>query len=35
VDSLVIASVMSLGRTGRLWSSQQATGLDNDGYGDL
>ena len=35
VDSLVIADVTSLGRNGRLWSSQTATGLSNDGYGEL
>ena len=35
VDSQVIANVTSLGRTGSLWSSQQATGLGNDGYGNL
>jgi len=35
VDSQVIANVTSLGKAGSLWSSQQATGLSNDGYGVL
>jgi hypothetical protein len=34
VDSLVIANVTSLGRTGSLWTTQKATGLGNDGYGN-
>lgn len=35
VDALVIADVTSLGTAGNLWTSQTATGLDNDGYGTL
>ncbi|WBO68658.1 hypothetical protein [Streptomyces camelliae] len=35
VDSLVIADVTSLGTSGRLWSSQSQTGLDNGGYGTI
>jgi hypothetical protein len=35
VDTLVIADVTSLGTAGDLWTSQTATGLDNDGYGTL
>ena len=35
VDTLVIADVTSLGKTGRLWTSQTATGLSNGGYGTL
>ncbi len=35
VDTLVIADAMSLGKTGRLWTSQTATGLANSGYGTL
>ncbi|OLZ63754.1 hypothetical protein AV521_37690 [Streptomyces sp. IMTB 2501] len=35
VDSLVITDVASLGTSGRLWSSQTQTGLDNDGYGTI
>ncbi len=34
VDSLVMANVTSLGQTGSLWTTQKATNLDNDGYGD-
>ncbi len=34
VDSLVIGNVTSLGRTGSLWTTQKATGLGNDGYGN-
>ncbi len=33
VDQLVVADVMSLGATGQMWTSQTATGLDNNGYG--
>jgi hypothetical protein len=35
VDMLVIDNVTSLGTSGSLWSSQTATGLDNDGYGTI
>jgi hypothetical protein len=35
VDSLVFADVTSLGTKGNLWTSQTATGLDNDGYGEI
>ncbi len=35
VDALVIADVTSLGKTGRLWTTQVATGLANTGYGTL
>ncbi len=35
VDGLVIGDVRSLGTSGRLWESQQDTGLGNDGYGSL
>jgi len=35
VDSQVIGDVTSLGAGGHLWSSQTATGLDNDGYGTI
>ncbi len=35
VDSLVIADVTSLGKAGRLWTSQTSTGLGNGGYGTL
>ena len=34
VDSLVIGNVTSLGKTGSLWTTQKATLLGNDGYGD-
>jgi len=35
VDSLVIADVKSLGKSGKLWTDQNATGLTNQGYGTL
>jgi hypothetical protein len=35
VDALVIGDVTSLGRRGRLWTSQNQTGLPNNGYGVL
>jgi hypothetical protein len=35
VDSLVIADLKSLGKTGSLWTTQTATGLGNSGYGTL
>jgi hypothetical protein len=35
VDALVIADVMSLGKTGKLWTRQTDTGLANSGYGTL
>jgi hypothetical protein len=35
VDSLVIADLKSLGKTGSLWTNQTATGLGNSGYGTL
>jgi hypothetical protein len=35
VDSLVIADVKSLGKSGSLWTTQTATGLGNSGYGTL
>jgi hypothetical protein len=35
VDSLVIADVKSLGKSGTLWTDQNATGLANSGYGTL
>ena len=35
VDTLVIADVTSLGKTGHLWTSQSQTGLANGGYGTL
>ena len=35
VDSLVIADVTSLGKTGSLWTHQTNTGLSNSGYGTL
>jgi hypothetical protein len=35
VDSLVIADVKSLGKSGKLWTDQTATGLTNQGYGTL
>ncbi len=35
VDSLVIADVQSLGKSGSLWTTQTATGLGNSGYGTL
>lgn len=35
VDAQVIADVTSLGRRGRLWTSQTQTGLPNSGYGTL
>jgi hypothetical protein len=34
VDSLVMGNVTSLGRTGSLWTTQKATNLGNDGYGN-
>jgi hypothetical protein len=35
VDSLVIADVTSLGKTGHVWTSQSQTNLSNAGYGTL
>ncbi len=35
VDTLVIADLTSLGKTGQLWTHQTATGLANSGYGTL
>jgi len=35
VDALVIADVMSFGKSGDLWTHQTATGLANSGYGTL
>ena len=35
VDSLVVADVKSLGKSGKLWTDQTATGLTNQGYGTL
>ena len=35
VDSLVVADVKSLGKSGQLWTDQTATGLANSGYGTL
>ena len=35
VDSLVVADVQSLGKTGQMWTDQAATGLTNSGYGTL
>ncbi len=35
VDSLVVADVKSLGKSGQLWTDQTATGLSNSGYGTL
>ena len=35
VDSLVVADVKSLGKSGQLWTDQTATGLTNSGYGTL
>jgi hypothetical protein len=35
VDSLVLADVTSLGKTGHLWTSQSQTNLSNAGYGTL
>jgi hypothetical protein len=35
VDSLVVADVKSLGKSGKLWTDQNATGLANQGYGTL
>ena len=35
VDSLVIADVKSLGKSGKLWTDQNTTGLTNQGYGTL
>jgi hypothetical protein len=35
VDTLVVADVTSLGKTGHLWTSQSQTGLTNGGYGVL
>jgi hypothetical protein len=34
VDSQVIANLTSLGQKGSLWTTQKATGLGNDGYGN-
>ena len=35
VDSLVVADVKSLGKSGKLWTDQNATSLTNQGYGTL
>jgi hypothetical protein len=35
VDRPVLADVTSLGTSGTLWTTQTATGLDNDGYGTI
>ena len=35
VDALVLGDVASLGLRGRLYTTQTATGLSNDGYGEL
>jgi hypothetical protein len=35
VDTLVIADVTSLGKSGSLWTHQTSTGLANSGYGTL
>ena len=35
VDSLVVADVKSLGKSGTLWTDQANTGLENSGYGTL
>ncbi|GGN84045.1 pectate lyase [Actinoplanes lobatus] len=35
VDKLVVADVTSLGAKGALWSTQTATGLNNNGYGTI
>jgi hypothetical protein len=35
VDSLVVADLKSLGKSGQLWTTQTATGLGNSGYGTL
>jgi hypothetical protein len=35
VDSLVVADVKSLGKSGKMWTDQNATGLTNSGYGTL
>ncbi len=35
VDALVIADVTSLGKKGHMWTSQNATGLSNNGYGPV
>jgi hypothetical protein len=35
VDSLVVADLKSLGKSGQLWTDQTATGLGNSGYGTL
>ena len=35
VDSLVVADVKSLGKSGQMWTDQNATGLTNSGYGTL
>jgi hypothetical protein len=35
VDTLVLADVTSLGKSGHLWTTQAATGLTNGGYGTL
>ena len=35
VDTLVVADLTSLGKTGSLWTTQTATGLGNSGYGTL
>ncbi|MGO9291940.1 MAG: pectate lyase [Polyangia bacterium] len=35
VDTLVVADLTSLGKSGSLWTTQTATGLTNSGYGTL
>jgi hypothetical protein len=35
VDALVVADVKSLGKSGQMWTDQNATGLANSGYGTL
>jgi len=35
VDALVVSDVKSLGKSGQLWTDQNATGLANSGYGTL
>ena len=35
VDSLVVADLKSLGKSGQLWTTQTATNLGNSGYGTL
>jgi hypothetical protein len=35
VDALVVADAKSLGKSGQLWTDQNATGLTNQGYGTL